>query len=63
MPGDVPLGASIAGIAIKLDRSLDDTTKQQVLDAANTIASCSGPFEGAQTISGGDTERVKVLRW
>ncbi|KAF8546443.1 hypothetical protein OG21DRAFT_1518152 [Imleria badia] len=48
---EIHQGASIKGIAIKLNRPLDDTTRQQILDAANIFASCSGQFQGDQTIS------------
>ena len=61
LPGEVPSDAPIGGIAVRLDRPLDDTTRQQILDAANTIASFSGRFEGDQAMSGEDLERSLAM--
>ena len=61
LPGDVPPDANLTGIAVRLDRPLNDTTRQQILDAANTIASFSGRFEGDQTMSGEDLERSLAM--
>jgi hypothetical protein len=61
LPGDVPPEAYIGGIAVRLNRPLDDTTRQQILDAANTIASFSGRFEGDLPMSGEDPERSLAM--
>lgn len=58
---DVPPDASISGIAVRLDRPLDDTMRQQILDAANTIASFSGPFGGDGEASGEGVENLTTI--
>ncbi|KAG6375649.1 hypothetical protein JVT61DRAFT_3218 [Boletus reticuloceps] len=49
--GDAPPGTELGGIAVRLERPLDDIAQQQILDAANTIVSSSAAFEGDETIS------------
>lgn len=61
LPGDVPPDANLTGIVVRLDRPLDDTTRQQILDAANTIASFSGRFKGDPVVSGKDPERSLAM--
>jgi len=41
----------IVGIAVRLDRPLDDAASQQLINAANTIISYSGTFEGDEAAS------------
>lgn len=55
LTGDVPPDANITGVVVSLDQSLlDDTTMQQMLDAANA-------FEGDQAISGEHLERRRAI--
>ena len=61
LPGDVSSDASLAGIAVRLDRPLDDTTRQQLIDAVNTMASFSGQLEGNQAMSGEELERSLAM--
>jgi hypothetical protein len=61
LPGDVPPDANVAGIAVWLDHLLDDTTRQQILDAVNGISFFSSLFEGDQAISGEDLERRRAI--
>ena len=56
LPGDVSSDASVAGIGVRHDHPLDDTTRQQLIDAANTMALFSGQFEGHQAMSGEELE-------
>jgi len=48
-------GTNIRAIAVRMDRPWDDTTRQQVLDAASTITAYSGRYEDDQSISEAST--------
>lgn len=61
LPDDLPPDADIEGIAVRLDRPLDDTTMQQIVDAANTFASYSGLHQDDQMISREDLDRSLVM--